>query len=66
MSRYTVALNWRLDSHEAQLDVIRDAITEELSGYQAEAPNIREQRATMQAAALNATMSKPLKSKLGE
>jgi hypothetical protein len=47
----------RLDSHEVQLDVMREAITEELSGYQAEILIIREQRATMRAAALNATMS---------
>jgi hypothetical protein len=58
---------WRLDEHQEQLEVMRDAITYELNKYETESLTIREQNTAMQAAALNAQMTpRPLKTTLGE
>jgi hypothetical protein len=48
---------WRLDSHEVQLDMLREAITDELSRYESESLTIREHNAAMQAAALGAKLA---------
>ena len=58
---------WRLDEYQVQLEVMREAITDELNRYGAESLNIRQQKTAMQAAALNAQMQpQPQKTKLGE
>jgi hypothetical protein len=58
---------WRLDEYQVQLDVIREAITEELTRYEGESLTRRQQDTTMRAAALNAEITpRPLKDKLGE
>jgi hypothetical protein len=50
-----------------QLDVIREAITEELTRYEGESLTRRQQDTTMRAAALNAEITpRPLKDKRGE
>jgi hypothetical protein len=57
---------WGLDEQQVRLEAMEDTITHELHKYESESLTIRQQNTAMQAAALNATMSKPLKNKLGE
>jgi hypothetical protein len=54
---------WKLDSYQAQMESIRDAITQELDFYTTESVTLRQQKTAIQAAAAAA---RPLKSKLGE
>jgi hypothetical protein len=55
---------WKLDSYQAQLESIRDAITQDLDFYQTESVTLRQQKTAMQAAAVAGRP--PLKTKLGE
>lgn len=57
---------WRLDTLQIRLDGMREDITKELERYETESSRRRQQQTALQAAALNATLSKPLKSKLGD
>lgn len=57
---------WRLDTLQVRLDGMREDITKELERYETESTTRRQQQTALQAAALNANLSKPLKSKLGE
>lgn len=50
----------RLDAHEVQMDVMREAITNELSRHESESLTLREQKTTLQAAALHAQLSTKL------
>jgi len=47
---------WRLDEYQVQLEVMREAITEELTRYENESLTRRHQRTTMEAAVLNAEL----------
>ncbi len=55
-----------LDVQQVRLEAIELTITRELEKYERESATIRQQNITMQAAALGATMSKPLKDALGQ
>jgi hypothetical protein len=57
---------WGLDEQQVWLEAMEDSITRELQKYESESSTIRQQNTTMQAAALNARMSQPLKKTLGE
>ena len=57
---------WGLDEQQVRLEAMEDTITRELHKYESESLTIRQQNTAMQAAALNAQLSKPLKNKLGE
>ena len=57
---------WRLDTLQVRLDGMREDITKELERYETESATRRQQQTALQAASLNAHLSKPLKSKLGE
>jgi hypothetical protein len=56
---------WELDKRLVRLEGMRDAITDELGGYEAEIATRLQQSTAMQAAALGAKLSQPLKSTLG-
>jgi len=57
---------WRLDTLQVRLDGMREDISNELEQYQTESATLRQQKTVLQAASLNAQLSKPLKDKLGE
>lgn len=52
---------WRLDSHQVQLDLMREVITDELKRWEGESLMLRQQRTAMQAA-----VGIPPQPKLGE
>lgn len=57
---------WRLDEYQMQLDVMREAITDELTRYENESLTRRQQQTAMRAAALNAQLTPvPPKTTLG-
>jgi hypothetical protein len=56
---------WRLDTFLVRLDAMRDSITTELTSYENESSTLRQQRTTLQAAAVTGRLAQHPKDTLG-